>query len=138
MHNKANFEHGGNRDFCVCTDKGYEYFQGKWVCIDNVPRGHLVLWLSNTPHCNKLADYGVSDPQRKVVYITWQPRVLCRDHRALKKQELDAVVTGGSTDHWAMHVPLGSHYSNGKRISNVIVQDGFYDPALWALIHESL
>lgn len=119
----ALFETSKGRDFCVCTDAGYKHFHGKWRCVE-APIGCLILWLSRTPHGNKLADPGV-DPGRRCVYISWQVRTLVDDatRATLKRKKLDAVYTGGSTDHWATSVPKvhrGSHYSNGKGLTNVI------------------
>ena len=63
---------------------------------------------------------------RRAVYIAWQARALvpdAADRARLKRKKLDAVYSGGSTDHWATHVPKvhrGSHYSNGKRVTRVL------------------
>jgi hypothetical protein len=117
------FDTGNGRDFCVCTDKGYAHFRGAWRAVE-VPRGCLVLWLSNTPHGNKLADHGV-DPERRGVFVSWQARALVSDaeRATLKRKKMQAVATGGSTDHWSTHVPKvhkGSHMSNGKKITQVL------------------
>ena len=68
--------------------------------------------------------FGV-DPRRRAVYIAWQARALVpegeREH--LKRKKMEAVYSGGSTDHWATHVPAihrGSHYSNGKKRTKVL------------------
>ena len=112
------------RDFCPCTPEGYAFFRGKWRAIE-APRGCLILWLSRVPHGNKLADYGV-DPERRAVFVAWQARDLVSDKErvSLKRKKLNEVVyTGGSTDHWATHIPKvhrGSHYSNGKQITKVL------------------
>ena len=115
------------RDFCVCSPKGYDDLRETWRAVE-APRGCLILWLSRTPHGNKLADVGV-DPKRRVVYISWQARALVERYegaeelRSLKRKKMDAVYSGASTDHWATHVPKvyrGSHYSNGKGITNVL------------------
>lgn len=117
------FTTNNGRDFCVCTESGYQHFHGRWRSIE-APRGCLILWLSKTPHGNKLADPGV-DSTRRGVYIAWQARDLVDEEKrnALKRKKLNAVFTGGSTDHWATSVPKvhrGSHYSNGKAITKVI------------------
>ena len=88
------------------------HFDGRWEAVE-CPRGCLILWLSRTPHGNKLADRNV-DPQRRVVYIS--DRRLVSDERrpVLKQLKLDAVYRGGSTDHWSIQIPkvhAGSHYS---------------------------
>lgn len=113
------------RDFCVATEAGYAHYHGTWRAVDDLPRGCLVLWLSRAPHGNKLADVGV-DPQRRVVYISWQARALVAtedERRALARKKRTAILSGGTTDHWATHVPKvhrGSHYSNGKQITHVL------------------
>lgn len=36
---------------------------------------------------------------------------------------MSAILSGGTTDHWATHVPKihrGSHYSNGKGLTKVL------------------
>ena len=134
------FEAAAGRDFCPATPAGYRAYAGTWRAVE-VPRGSLVLWLSRTPHGNKLADVGV-DPERRAVYIAWQARALVGDYegedalRALKRRKLDAVYAGGTTDHWATHVPKvhrGSHYSNGKGVTQVLPPPE-YDAALAAAI----
>jgi hypothetical protein len=118
------FDTQRGRDFCVCTDKGYEHFRGAWRAVE-APRGCLILWLSSTPHGNKWADHGV-DPERRGVFIAWQARALVpeADRAALKVKKLKAVHSGGSTDHWSTHVPKihrGSHlYSNKGGITRVL------------------
>ncbi len=137
------FETNKGRDFCVCTEAGYKHFHGKWRSVE-VPRGCLILWLSRTPHGNKLADPGV-DPLRRSVYISWQMRKLVDDdtRKSLKRKKLDAVYTGGSTDHWATLVPKvhrGSHYSNGKGLTKVIYDEKnppCYDEELSRRIEEA-
>ena len=71
-HQESHFHNSGGRDLCVCTKAGYDFFHGKWRCVDDVLRGCLILWLSNTPHANKLANFGVSDPLRMVAYTCWR------------------------------------------------------------------
>ena len=117
------FDATSGRDFAVCTDEGYKHFHGQWRAVE-APQGCLILWLSRTPHGNKLADKDV-DPQRRVVYISWQARALVPDaeRAALKRKKMDAVYSGGSTDHWSTQVPKvhrGSHYSNGKGLTHVL------------------
>ena len=111
------------RDFCIATDEGYEALRGTWRAVE-APRGCVILWLSRVPHGNKLADFGV-DPRRFVVYVSWQARALVTDdeRRTLKRKKLGAVTSGGTTDHWATHVPRvhrGSHYSNGAKKTRVV------------------
>lgn len=118
------FETGKGRDFCIATPAGYDKFRDQWRVVDSVKRGCLVCWLSATPHTTKRADLGV-DPSRLGIYISWQYRELVPEDKraALKKRKLDAVMSGGSTDHWSSQAPRihrGSHYSNGKRLTNVI------------------
>ena len=48
-HQESHFYHISGRDFCACTKAGYDFFHGKWRCVDDVPRGCLILWLSNNP-----------------------------------------------------------------------------------------
>ena len=105
-----------------------------------------MVWLSRVPHGNKLADPGV-DPQRRVVYIAWQARALVPDEderRALKRKKMDALLSGGTTDHWATHVPKvhrDVHYSNGKRKTAVLYtrdRPPSYDPALMATIEDAM
>ena len=139
--------HGENgRDFCIATEEGYAHFHGTWRAVDGVPRGCLVLWLSRAPHGNKLADVGV-DPQRRVVYISWQMRALVptqEERDALAERKMGAILSGGTTDHWATHVPKvhrGSHYSNGKRLTTVIFSRDSppeYDDELMQRIREAL
>ena len=117
------FDTSRGRDFCVATRAGYAHFAGRWRAVE-APRGCLILWLSHTPHGNKLADVGV-DPRRRVVYIAWQARALVPEgeRETLKRKKMEAVYSGGSTDHWATHVPAihrGSHYSNGKKRTKVL------------------
>ena len=146
-HDASHFRYDTGRDFCVCTKAGYEFFHGRWRCIDGVPRGCLIMWLSNTPHGNKLADFGVTDPIRMVVYICWQSVRLAgsaEERRNTRKRKLEAAVTGASTDHWATHVKKlhrGSHYSNGKGVSHVLYHKGknpVWDRELWHKVLSSL
>lgn len=116
LHTDPTHFYGGKGDFATCTPAGFAHFHGKWRAVDQVPRGCLILWLSKLPHGNKRADVGV-DPQRRAVYIAWQARALVPEEKraGLKRKKLDAVYSGGTTDHWATHVPKvsrGSHYSN--------------------------
>lgn len=138
------FDVSTGRDFCVCTPAGYEHFRDRWRAVE-APRGCLILWLSRTPHGNKLADAGV-DPKRRGVYVAWQARELVPDvaeRQALKRKKLDAVYAGGSTDHWATHVPKvhkGSHYSNGKGVTKVMYSahaPPVYDEELTRRIEEA-
>lgn len=142
----AHFDMNNGRDFCIATEQGYAHLHGTWRAVDDVPRGCLVLWLSRVPHGNKLADIGV-DPRRRVVYISWQSRALVdseEERRALKRKKMEAILSGGTTDHWATHVPAvhrGSHYSNGKQITNVLFSHDRppeYDDELLARIEEAL
>ena len=115
---------GGRDDFQTCTPAGYEHFRDAWRAVDGVERGCLILWLSRTPHTNKLADPGV-DPRRRVVYIAWQARALVpeAERRALRQRKLDAVYSGATTDHWstqAKRLYRGSHYSNAKKRTKVL------------------
>lgn len=142
----AHFHFENGRDFCTATEEGYAHFHGTWRAIDNVPRGCLVLWLSRAPHGNKLADVGV-DPQRRVVYISWQMRTLIptqEERDALTEKKMSAILSGGTTDHWATHVPKvhrGSHMSNGKKTTSVIFSRDAppeYDEELIERIREAL
>ena len=117
------FDMSSGRDFCVCTDAGHEALRSQWRAVE-APRGCLILWLSRTPHGNKLADPGV-DARRFVVYVAWQARALVtEEERAdLRERKRNAVLTGGTTDHWATQVPRvyrGSHYSNGQKRTRVL------------------
>lgn len=140
----ALFDTSKNRDFCVCTPQGYEHFRDAWRAVDGVPRGCLILWISQTPHGNKLANVGV-DPKRRVVYISWQARALVPedDRASLKRKKMDVVFSGGSTDHWSTQVPKvhrGSHYSNGKKITKVVYDKDHppvYDEELLSMINEA-
>ena len=138
------FQTEKGRDFCVCTSAGHEALRGTWRAVE-APRGCLILWLSRTPHGNKLADLGV-DPERRVVYISWQTRDLLRKFegdRALevvRDKKIRAISTGGTTDHWSTHVPTiyrGSHYSNGKGLTKVLYTPEtppVFHPELWQRI----
>jgi hypothetical protein len=117
------FDTSTGRDFCICTDKGYDHFRGKWRAVE-APRGCLILWLSRTPHGNKLADFEV-DPRRRGVYISWQARDLVseEERNVLKRKKMDAVLEGASTDHWSTNMSRtyrGSHYSNGQKKTKVL------------------
>lgn len=121
--NPRHFDATSGRDFAVCTSEGYAHFHDRWRAVE-APQGCLILWLSRTPHGNKLADEGV-DPQRRAVYISWQARKLVTDDERviLKRKKMDAVYSGGSTDHWSTQVSKvyrGSHYSNGKGRTKVL------------------
>jgi hypothetical protein len=126
----AHFDSNAKRDFATCTSAGYAHFEGKWRAVDDLDAGVLILWDSRLPHGNKLADAGV-DPQRRGMFICWQPAALVDDTErpALKKRKWDAIINGGTTDHWAGYVPggnkghRGSHYSNGKQLSKVVHND---------------
>jgi hypothetical protein len=140
------FEVNNGRDFCIATERGYAHHHNAWYAVDDVPRGCLVLWISRAPHGNKMSDVGV-DPQRRVVYISWQSRALVsteEERVALVRRKLDAILSGGTTDHWATHVPKihrGSHYSNGRGVTNVIFtaqNPPQYDDDLMTLIEEAL
>ena len=143
--NATHFVTSKKKDFCVCTDEGYASLHGTWRAVDNIPRGCLILWLSRLPHGNKLADPGV-DPQRRVVYIAWQARALLDENQryTLKRKKMDAIMSGGTTDHWATHVPKvhkGSHYSNGKGKSKVLFTASSppqYDASLLAIIEDAM
>ena len=116
------------KDFAVLNDVGYAEFKDKWVAVDQVQKGCIILWLSRTPHGNKLANHGI-DPQRRVVYISWQDRRLVPEEEkvALKKRKLEAVYSGASTDHWSTQVPKmhrGSHYSNRYGETKVLYNTG--------------
>ena len=138
------FEAGKGRDFCVATSAGYDGYRDQWRVVDCVKRGCQLCWLSGTPHTTKRADPGV-DPSRLGVYISWQSRELVpEDKRAnLKKRKLDAVMSGGSTDHWSTQAPRihrGSHYSNGKKLTKVIYSKDnppTYSDELWTKIHSA-
>lgn len=114
-------------DFCICTQKGYAHYRNEWRAVDGVPRGCLILWLSCVPHGNKLADHGV-DPRRRIVFISWQARALVTDEEReiLKNRKLFAIRTGATTDHWATNADRlhrGSHYSNGKKLTQVVYSE---------------
>lgn len=131
------------RDFCPCTPAGYDALRGTWRAVE-APRGCVILWLSRLPHGNKLADFGV-DPHRFVVYVSWQARALVTDEerRVLKRKKMDAVTTGGTTDHWSTQVTRvyrGSHYSNGAKKTKVVYSADHppaYDDALRAKIEDA-
>lgn len=134
------------RDFCVATERGYAHLHGTWRAVDDVPRGCLILWLSRTPHGNKLSDVGV-DPRRRAVYVSWQARALVAteaERRDLRRRKWDAILSGGTTDHWSSHVPRvyrGSHYSNGKGVTAVLYSrehPPMYDDELMERIDEAL
>lgn len=144
--NALHFDTSKKTDFCVCTPEGYAALHGTWRAVDNIPRGCLIVWTSRVPHGNKLADLGV-DPQRRVVYIAWQARALVPNEgarRALKRKKMSAIMSGGTTDHWATHVPKvhrGSHYSNGKGKTKVLYSvenPPVYDAALLATIEDAM
>lgn len=97
------------------------------------------------PCGNKLADHGV-DPERRGVFVSWQARALVPDaeeRATLKRKKMNAVATGGSTDHWSTHVPKvhkGSHYSNGKGVTQVLYAEGsppVYDADLARRVEEA-
>jgi hypothetical protein len=144
--NPLHFDTSKQTDVCVCTPEGYAALHGTWRAVDDVPRGCLIVWISRLPHGNKLADPGVN-PQRRVVYVAWQARALVPDadaRAALKRKKMDALMSGGTTDHWATHVPKvhrGSHYSNGKGASAVLYTTASpptYDAALLAAIDAAM
>ena len=144
--NPLYFDTSKNNDFCVCTPDGYATLHGTWRAVDCVPRGCLIVWISRLPHGNKLADPGV-DPQRRVVYIAWQARALVpeeEERQSLKRKKINAIMSGGTTDHWATHVPKvhrGSHYSNAKGLTKVLYtadHPPVYDANLMATIEGAM
>lgn len=117
------FHVANGKDFCTCTPLGYEMLRDSWRSVE-APRGCVILWLSRTPHGNKLADFNV-DPRRFVIYVSWQARALVsQDERnVLKRKKMSAVTSGATTDHWSTQVPRvyrGSHYSNGSKRTKVL------------------
>ena len=133
----------GERDFCPCTPAGHTALRGTWRAVE-APRGCVVLWLSRTPHGNKLADFGV-DPCRFVIYVSWQARALVADaeeRRFLKRKKMAAVTTGGTTDHWATHAPSkvtrGAHFSNGAKKTTRVVYNAERPPPLDAALRARL
>ena len=119
----SNVLFNGGRDYAPCTDEGYIHFHGKWRSVE-AERGSLILWISRAPHANKLANCGV-DPERRVVFISWQDRRLVDDteRNLLKKRKLEAVYSGATTDHWSTQIPKlhrGSHYSNKNQQTRVL------------------
>lgn len=140
----AHFTVDNGRDFCPCTPAGYSALRDTWRAVE-APRGCVILWLSRLPHGNKLADYGV-DPRRFVVYVSWQARALVSDEerRHLKRKKLDAIATGGTTDHWATQasrIYRGSHYSNGAKKTRVAYSSHnppVFEDALLSRIQDAL
>lgn len=107
------------RDHCQCTDEGYAFFEKRWGCVA-AEAGDLILWLSRTPHGNKLADYFTS-PSRRSVMICWSPRSVCTEQELLtsKQKKIKCIQTGGSMTHWPLLPALsnkilsgGWHYSD--------------------------
>ena len=110
-------------DFCKATPHGYEVLRDTWRAVE-APRGCVILWLSRLPHANKKADYGV-DPRRFVIYVCWQSRALVdeSERATLKRKKMDAINSGGTTDHWPTNGkrnPGGNHYSNKDKKTKVV------------------
>lgn len=123
----THFNHMAKGDFSTCTPAGYKHLHGKWRAVDDIKAGTLILWNSKLPHGNKLADVGV-DCKRRGLFICWQPAALIPENlrEDVKTRKFEAITNGGTTDHWAGHVPggnkghRGSHYSNGHKLTKVI------------------
>ena len=118
------------RDFRVCKQRAYDEFVVSAVALEP-PAGTLLLWLSRTPHGNKIADNGVTE-KRAGQFVCWMPACLEDEatRAATKLHKYDAVCAGRSTDHWPVQSPLekrklsltgGNHYSNGQKKTKVLV-----------------
>ena len=99
------------KDFCPCTDKAYKVFQNRLVKIC-VPAGCAIIWRSDRVHANCKADYGVEDPSRVGLFVTWHPRIHNYDRHA----KLENIRKGKTGSHWPLLLDrwtkAGSHMSN--------------------------
>jgi hypothetical protein len=120
------FVSGSRDDFTPLSEQGYERYRSTWKSVENIPAGVLILWLSRTPHGNKLASAGAATPLRGGVFVCWMPRALSgtRDEQeALRKRKLDAALEGRTGDHWPNTLARkygGAHYSNQNGKTKVL------------------
>lgn len=113
-------------DFTPLSSSGYERYARCWRAVEQVSAGCLILWLSRTPHGNKLADASAPITTRGGVYVCWMPRALSGsevEQRTLKKRKLEAALDGRTGDHWPTLLKKkygGAHYSNRNDRTSVL------------------
>ena len=122
----GDFVTGSRDDFTPLSEAGYERYSSTWKSVEQIPGGVLILWLSRTPHGNKLASFGAATPKRGGVFVCWMPRALSgtrEQQNALRKRKLDAALEGRTGDHWPNMLARkygGAHYSNQNGKTNVL------------------
>tara|TARA_B110000046_G_scaffold177296_1_gene203894 strand:- start:1127 stop:2278 length:1152 start_codon:yes stop_codon:yes gene_type:complete len=108
-----------DRAFRTCKSEEYKHFERRTCAFDGLAAGTLILWLSRTPHGNKLSDKDVST-KRGGQFVCWMPKNLQAPdlRQATKDCKLKGAERGASTDHWPLQPADKMAQSRGGHMSN--------------------